>query len=78
MKIYAETRNYIRRNAASIWVEDREIRTEKHEISETAYKFFISEILANASQHKNSDGSISYSHIVNYNESVEYTFYFEQ
>ena len=68
MKIYAETRNYIRRNAASIWVEDRETRTEKHEISETAYKFYVSEILSTAKQHKNSDGSISYSRIVNYNE----------
>ena len=77
MTYYAETRIFIKRTPTSIPMEDREARTEKHEISEAAYRFFTEEIYGDKAPLKNSDGSISYSTILNSNESTEITLWKE-
>lgn len=78
MKYYSETRFFIRRTPTSIAMEDREARVEKHEISEAAFKLYTEEIYADCKPLKNSDGSISFSTILNSNESTEITFWVEE
>lgn len=78
MKIYMETRYYIRRSLSSVYKEDIEARCEKHEISEAVYNFYMTEMLSGAKPLKNSDGSISYSRTQNSNECIEDTFTFEE
>lgn len=77
MKYYSETRYFVRRNAASIWREDCEIRTEKHEISEKAFRFYVDEVYADRKPLKNKDGSITYAVIQNSNECTDTTFWTE-
>ena len=77
MKYFAETRLYVKRTLTSLAIEDREARTEKHEISEAAYKLYTEEIYAGIKPLKNSDGSISYSTILDSNNSTETTFWVE-
>lgn len=77
MKYYSETRYFVRRTLTSIPMEDREARVEKHEISEAAYKLATEEIYADCKPLKNSDGSFSYSTILNSNESTETRFWTE-
>lgn len=77
MKYYAETRYFVRTTPTSNWMEDREARCEKHEISEAAYKLATEEIYADCKPLKNSDGSFSYSNILNSNESTEIAFWIE-
>ena len=77
MKYYSETRMFIKRTPYSFPMEDREAGCEKHEISEAAYKFAMEEIYADCKPLKNSDGSISFSTILNSNESTETTFWTE-
>lgn len=78
MKIFAESRHFIRRSPNSIFIEDVEARCKRHEISEAAYNFYKSEILNDIKPLKNSDGSISYSYLQNSNEATEETFWFEE
>ena len=78
MKYYSEVRNFTKRSLTSIPIEDRETRTEKHEISEAAYKLFTEEIYSDIKPLKNSDGSISYSIILDANHSTETTFWVEK
>ena len=77
MTYYSETRFFIKRTLSSIPMEDVEARVEKHEISEAAYKLATEEIYADCKPLKNSDGSFSYSTILNSNESTEITFWKE-
>lgn len=77
MKFYAETRHFYRRTANTIWLEDQEVRTHKHEISEAAYKLFTEEVFADNKPLSNKDGSVSYSTTINSNECTETTFWIE-
>ena len=77
IKYYSETRFFIKRSLNSIPMEDVDARVKKHEISEAAYKLATEEIYANCKPLKNSDGSFSYSTILNSNESTEITFWKE-
>lgn len=71
MKIFLETKYYIRTNANTVWREDIEAKNEKHEISQACYSFFLSNLIDGAKPVKNKDGSISYTRQNNYNELIE-------
>lgn len=77
MKYYSETRIFVKRTLYSVPIEDVEARVEKHEISEKAYKIATEEIYADCKPLKNSDGSFSYSTILNSDKSTETTFWKE-
>lgn len=74
MAIYSEIRHYVRTSACTIWREDSEIRTPKHEVSQEAYNLFVNEIFKDVKPLTNRDGSISYCVLNNYNEMTETTF----
>ena len=77
MKYFSETRLYCRRSISSIWREDEEARTPKHEISENTFNMAINVLYKDVKPLKNSDGSITFASILNSNESTETTFYIE-
>lgn len=60
MKFYSATYYFYNHGENTTWREDEDIRTEKHEISETAYNLFVNEVFAGKKPIKNSDGSVSY------------------
>ena len=77
MKYFVEIRHYNRRTPSSFPMEDFELGTPKHEISETAYLFLVNELFKDKKRLKNSDGSFSYSSTLNCHEFEETTFYIE-
>ena len=74
MAIYSEIKHYVRTSASTVWREDAEMRTPKHEVSQSAYDLFVNEIYKGVKPLKNKDGSISYCTQNNYNEMTELIF----
>lgn len=78
MKYYSETRIFVRRDSASVYMEDVELRTPKHEISEECFNFVINELFAGYKRLKNRDGSFSFNKTLDYNKAEEATFWIEE
>ena len=71
MAIYFEAKYYVRTSANCMWREIDEPRTLKHEVSQSAYDFYVGECLKDVKPIKHKDGSVSYYRQLNYNEMLE-------
>lgn len=77
MAIYSESKTFYRRGSNSIWLEDEELATPKHEVSVAAYEIFTTEIFEGSKPVCHSDGSFTYYTQTNCDSYSETTFWIE-